>query len=190
MGLELEAKCNIHIGGAYGNKPEAAARFERNFAALRPELKRRVTLENDDKTFTAIETLEVCESLGVPMVLDLHHHDVNHEEGVTAPSLWARIQRTWEGAAPEGTTSYPLEHPLAPKMHISSPKGSATPRSHADYVEKGSLLAFLREIAPETPRLDVMLEAKQKDGALLRLMDDLRGEPDVTFVDQASVEIS
>ncbi|WP_019537036.1 UV DNA damage repair endonuclease UvsE [Paenibacillus ginsengihumi] len=184
MGLKLSANCNIHIGGTYGNKPAARARFIERFAALPERIARSITLENDDKTFNALETLEVCETVGAPMVLDLHHHEVNNA-GEAAEALWPRIQATWENAFPfqmEGGR-------LPPKIHASSPKSDAEPRSHADYVDAAKLLRFLRAIAPMTPCLDVMLEAKQKDAALLRLMEDVQREPGVSLLTQASFEI-
>ncbi len=54
----------------------------------------------------------------------------------------------------------------------------------------GALTAFLREIAPVTERLDIMIEAKMKDGALFRLMNDWEHEPGVVPLTQASVEIT
>jgi UV DNA damage endonuclease len=62
-------------------------------------------------------------------------------------------------------------------------------RSHADFVEAGPLLDFLRDIAAATPRLDVMIEAKRKDGALFKLMEDWRGQPEVEPLSQASLDI-
>jgi UV DNA damage endonuclease len=44
----------------------------------------------------------------------------------------------------------------------------------------------LRAIAPMTPRLDVMLEAKMKDSALIQIITDLKQIPGVQFMDQAS----
>ncbi|MNR58604.1 hypothetical protein D3C85_1796420 [compost metagenome] len=58
-------------------------------------------------------------------------------------------------------------------------------------MEAGPLLEFLRRIAPVTDRLDVMLEAKLKDGALFALMEELAlhsGEG-VRIINEASVEI-
>lgn len=176
MGLDETAKCNIHIGGAYGNKEKSLERFRAAFRGLDESVRRRLTLENDDKTYTAAETLGVCERLGIPMVLDLHHHALNND-GERAEELWPRIRRTWDDTK------------LAPKIHASSPRGAEDPRAHADYVEAGPLLAFLRSIALDTPRLDVMLEAKMKDDALFRLMRDLSGVPGVEPLDQASVSI-
>lgn len=187
MSLNESAKCNIHIGGTYGNKEAARARFIDQFTKLEERILRRMTLENDDKTFTARETLEVCEQIGVPMVLDLHHHAVNND-GEAAEELWPRIQKTWEGqleAYEEGETT----QPLPPKIHVSSPKNDKDVRSHADYIDSTELLPFLRAIAPVTPRLDIMIEAKMKDGALLRLMEDLQGKPGVTRLSQASFEM-
>lgn len=184
MGLGRSANCNIHIGGTYGNKPAARARFLERFSALPERIARRITLENDDKTFNALETLEVCETVGAPMVLDLHHHEVNNG-GEAADELWPRIQATWEKVSQsqvEGSG-------LPPKIHASSPKSDAEPRSHADYVDAAKLMRFLRAIAPMTPCLDVMLEAKRKDDALLRLMEDVQSEPGVSLLTQASFEI-
>ncbi|MCD1258751.1 UV DNA damage repair endonuclease UvsE [Paenibacillus athensensis] len=245
MGLGTEAMCNIHVGGTYGDKAKAGERFVKNFGKLRPEVRRRMTLENDDKTFTALETLELAERVRAPLVLDIHHHEVN-PGSESAAELWPRIQATWAGrggaveaagadrgdaggrpetaeraaasgafaeaeagagaargavavaAPPRSGEAQPAEDVaglprgsggLPPKIHVSSPKSEKDPRSHADYVEAGPLLAFLREIAPSTPRLDVMIEAKMKDGALARLMDDLRQQADVTPLDQASFEL-
>ena len=268
MGLDERYKCNIHIGGTYGNKEKAYLRFLEQFAAMPDRLRHRITLENDDKTFTAKETLEACKAVGVPMVLDVHHHAVNNE-GVRIVELWEDIQRTWlaekarvelslraagavdgetsgaEGAAaqhpervpvgvgaaaPSGVGAAGLAHAaaavapfggaaaglahaataaapssgaaapiageptltdelLAPKIHVSSPKSEKDPRGHANYVDSESFYAFLREIAPMTPRLDVMIEAKMKDDALFRLVEKIAAKPGVRRLGGAIVEL-
>ncbi|WNR45027.1 UV DNA damage repair endonuclease UvsE [Paenibacillus roseipurpureus] len=186
MGLGSEAMCNIHVGGSYGDKTNAARRFIQNFNALRLPIQQRITLENDDKTFNALETLQIAEEVGAPMVLDIHHHAVNNE-GEDAIELWPRIQETWLRRA--------REHPdtptasLPPKIHVSSPKSDTDPRSHADFVEVGPLMTFLRGIAPITPKLDMMIEAKMKDGALFQLMEDFKGQDGVNILDQASIRL-
>ncbi|CAM3278946.1 MULTISPECIES: UV DNA damage repair endonuclease UvsE [Saccharibacillus] len=170
MGLDARAKNNIHIGGAYGNKPEAADRFVDHFAALDPDIQCRLTLENDDKTFTAGETLAAAQRTGLPMVLDIHHHWVN-SAGEPASDWWPEVARTWE--SPLARTDVPEGEHLPPKIHASSPRSETDRRSHADGVEAGPLLDFLREAARTSSHLDVMLEAKHKDRALLQLMQDL-----------------
>ncbi|WP_426451029.1 UV DNA damage repair endonuclease UvsE [Paenibacillus sp. S-38] len=187
MGLDASAKCNIHVGGTYGNKEAARARFLEQFGALSERIRERMTLENDDKTFNALETLEICEEAGVPMVLDIHHDAVNPSE-LSAAELWPRILLTWKGQKEQGDASGSARD-LPPKIHVSSPKSESDPRGHAEYIETGVFMDFIRSIAPLTPRLDVMLEAKMKDGSLLKLAEDLGKEQNVTMLSQASFEI-
>lgn len=174
MGLDDSAKCNIHMGGAYMDKDQSAIRFIAQFESMSSRIRSRITLENDDKTFNAIETLHACEQLHVPMVLDIHHHAVNNN-GDEASTLWTRISRTWE------------DQSIPPKIHASSPKSEQDPRSHADYIHTPDLLHFLRSIAGQTPKLDIMLEAKMKDSALFRLIDELKREEGVELIDDGTI---
>ncbi|WP_042167292.1 UV DNA damage repair endonuclease UvsE [Paenibacillus gorillae] len=197
MGLPETVKNNIHIGGAYGDKVVAGERFVRQFGALAPRLRNRVTLENDDKTFNVVETLEAAEAVGVPMVLDIHHHDCN-DGGISrdklAGELWQRILGTWTREADRlGWDAAQGAGLLPPKIHASSPKSESERRSHADGVEARPLLRFLQEIAGSTSRVDCMLEAKHKDAALLKLMEDMKeletlGEG-VRVIDGGSIEV-
>lgn len=196
MGLNESAKNNIHVGGAYGDKPLSGDRFIEQFGGLDERLRRRVTLENDDKTFNVRETLGIAEAVEVPMVLDIHHHAVN-DGGETEESLvgelWPRIISTWQrenerlvknsdgdvietlGASFGSELDWPSgPMVLPPKIHASSPKSVTDPRGHADYVDPEPLLRFLQSINGSVPMIDCMLEAKQKDDALFRLMDDFR----------------
>ncbi|GMK39502.1 UV damage endonuclease UvsE [Paenibacillus sp. CCS19] len=199
MGLDQSAKNNIHVGGAYGDKQVAGERFVRQFSELDARLRNRVTLENDDKTFNVRETLGIAETVEVPMVLDIHHHAVNdggESEELLVGELWPRIVATWlrenerlasdesilaaQGATSlEAASSSVSEWPrgammLPPKIHASSPKSLTDPRGHADYVEPEPLLRFLQSVAGSVPMIDCMLEAKRKDDALFRLMEDFR----------------
>jgi len=195
MGLDEATKCNIHIGGAYGDKAIAGERFIRQFSALSPRFKYRVTLENDDKTFHARETLEAAEQVEVPMVLDIHHHAVNPGdigEDELYYNLWPRIVLTWQKERERlGCTS---ASQLPPKIHVSSPKSISDPRSHANFVDAEPFVHFLRHAARSTEYLDCMLEAKSKDEALIKLIEDLKqmeacGEG-VRVLDGGQVEIA
>jgi UV DNA damage endonuclease len=178
MKLDGRATNNIHVGGSYGDKITSGQRFIDQFHTIEPRITSRITLENDDKTFTSAETLAISEEVGVPMVLDIHHHAVN--PGVEKMvDLWPRILRTWdrfswnvrqaEVVAEGGTPEW-----LPPKLHVSSPKSESDPRGHADYIDIAPLMEFLRDVAGSAPAIDVMIEAKRKDESLLRLIDDLR----------------
>ena len=53
---------NIHGGGAYGDKQKALADFARNLERLSPRVRSRLTVENDDKTYTPADLLPVCQA--------------------------------------------------------------------------------------------------------------------------------
>lgn len=160
LGIQPNHRCVLHVGGAYKDKGKAIRQFIKNWELVPEEIKGSLLLENDDKVFTAKETLELCEALGVPMVLDIHHHRCNYEENEEEiEALLPRIIDTWK------------DSPLPVKMHISSPRSEKDRRSHADYVTPEDMFPFLRQVANYTDQLDMMVEAKKKDDALFRLME-------------------
>lgn len=160
LGVQPDHRCVLHVGGAYKDKEKAIRQFIKNWELVPEEVKKSLLLENDDKVFTAKETLELCETLGIPMVLDIHHHRCNYKESEEEiDALLPRIIDTWKDSL------------LSVKMHISSPRSEKDRRSHADYVAPEDMFPFLRKVANYTERLDMMVEAKKKDDALFHLME-------------------
>ncbi|TCP53288.1 UV-damage endonuclease [Tumebacillus sp. BK434] len=174
MGLDERAKLVMHVGGSYKDKSESLARFAANWQLVPPHVQARLTLENDDKTYTAAETLQLCEQLNIPMVLDIHHHRCN-PGNEDLRDLVPRVFRLWEHTG------------LPPKIHVSSPKDADKPTHHADYIDPGDLLPFL-DLVHELggSDLDIMVEAKQKDDAAMRLAEDLSQVPGITRHDGAT----
>ncbi|TYR80206.1 UV DNA damage repair endonuclease UvsE [Priestia megaterium] len=160
MGIKNESLINIHVGGAYGDKERAVARFYQNLRKLPSFIKERMTLENDDKTYTTEETLCICEEERIPLLFDYHHHKAN-EGDVPLIQLLPRIFHTWKWIG------------LTPKVHLSSPKSSKEFRSHSDYLSVDFIFPFLIMAKELNQDFDVMIEAKLKDQALLKLMEDL-----------------
>ncbi|MFC4775831.1 UV DNA damage repair endonuclease UvsE [Paenibacillus sp. GCM10023252] len=159
MGLGDDAIINIHVGGVYGDKAAATERLIENFVKLPESLRRRVTFENDDKTYTLEETAEVCRVLGRPLMLDLHH-DWCNPSSVTPLEMIAFIQQSW-GEVPV-------------KIHVSSPRDEKDFRAHHDYIDPEQLTAFLRGCREAgLPQVDVMVEAKLKDLAVFQLAEQL-----------------
>lgn len=177
MQLDDKAKLITHIGGGYGNKDSSLRKFEENWARIPQAIARRITLENDDKTFTARETLRLCQKLGLPMVLDIHHHRCNHENDNRIADIYPEFVSTWEGTG------------LPPKIHVSSPKNEVDLRSHHDYVDTGSVYNFLMMAREFQLSLDVMVEAKRKDQAMFKLVRNLSQLPGIVPVDEASVKV-
>eukprot|EP00130_Batrachochytrium_dendrobatidis_P008543 XP_006683418.1 hypothetical protein BATDEDRAFT_28930 [Batrachochytrium dendrobatidis JAM81] len=166
---------NIHIGGAYGDKNKSLNRFHEKLKILPKEIKKRMTLENDDKTYDVQETLIACEKENIPMVLDYHHYMANKEEDDLSLYLH-RIFKTWDNFN------------IVPKVHISSPKSEQAYRAHADFVSLDFILPFLKMAKELNQDFDIMIEAKQKNLAMQRLVEEIAAIRGVKRISSASVE--
>ncbi len=178
MGLQASAGSliNIHIGGAYGNKLEAISRFHENLRLLPPEIKEIMTLENDDKTYHSAETLAVCQKENIPFLFDYHHHVANLAE-VGLTDLLPATYQTWYAKN------------RLPKIHISSPKAEDSFRSHADFVDPKFLQPLLEAVKVIGEDVDFMIEAKMKDQALLKLVEDLSKQRGIKRKSGASISL-
>lgn len=147
---------NIHGGGGYGDKPAALKRFAKNLKHLSPRARSRLTVENDDKTYTPADLLPLCQETGIPLVYDAHHHrclpDALSIETATEQAL-----ATWN---------------REPLFHISSPlEGWQGPRPnrHHDFIDIQDFPHCWKGL-----QLTVEVEAKAKEQAVLKLMQLLR----------------
>ena len=154
-------KMVIHIGGATNGKESGIERFITNFKTFPEEVTSKIIIENDDKTYTAAETLKLCKALNIPMVLDVHHHNCNNN-GENINDIWAEIVNTWNN------------QPLPPKIHFSSPREGKFDRKHADYINSEEFMKFINSAKELHRDFDVMLECKEKDIALFKLVDDIK----------------
>lgn len=148
---------NIHGGGVYGDKSIALKRLEKNIRLLSKEIRSRLTLENDDKSYTPSDLLPLCKELEIPLVYDVHHHrclpDQMGEEEASR-----KAYHTWN---------------REPLFHLSSPKEGwqgSKPERHHDYIDVKDFPLYWNELGP----LTVDVEAKAKELAVLKLIEDLK----------------
>ena len=146
---------NIHGGGGYGDKRTALERFRRNLEQLSPRASMRLTVENDDKTFTPADLLPLCRDTGVPLVYDVHHHRCL-PDGLTVEEATEAAIKTWN--------RQPLFHLSSPLAGWQGPK----PERHHDYIDPKDFPA-----AWKGRELTVEVEAKAKELAVARLQDQL-----------------
>ncbi|WML33812.1 UV DNA damage repair endonuclease UvsE [Clostridium sp. OS1-26] len=172
-----EGKMVLHIGSSQGGKEQSIKRFINNFNSYPKEISSRLILENDDKTFTAKEVLKICKEIERPMVLDVHHHKCNNE-GESIGDLLIDIFSTWNKEA------------FPPKIHFSSPREGELDRKHSDYINPHDFIEFLELSKCFERDFDIMLEAKQKDLALLKLIEDIKSiKSNWKWVDETTIEI-
>ena len=143
-------KINIHCNGVYGDKQSAMDRFITNFQRLSNSVKNRLTIENDDKAsmYSVKDLMYIHEKIGIPIVFDYHHHkfctgDLSEQEALElALSTWPKD--------------------ITPVVHYSESANGKKPQAHSDYIET----------LPTTydNNMDIMVEAKQKDLAIINFI--------------------
>ena len=166
----------LHIGSKENSKEEGLQRFIKNFFNLKPNIQKMIALENDDKVYNIKDTLNLCQKLNIPMVLDYHHHVCNND-GLQIEDFIEDIFNTW--------------HEKKPKIHFSSPKSYLKKefRSHHDYIDVQEFIKFLNFLKKYNKDLDIMIEAKMKDEALFRLIRELKYLTNYEFIDETSFKI-
>ena len=160
--LGINSKVIVHVGSHLPNKEIALERFKKVFLSLPKYLQNIIVLENDDKTYTVTETLTLARELSIPMVLDFHHFNCNHEKDEDINTLIPLIIKTWD------------KEVLPPKMHFSSPKSKKEKRTHHFYIDYNSFLKFINILKDFNQDIDIMLESKGKDEALFKLLRQLK----------------
>jgi UV DNA damage endonuclease len=178
MGLPAECVVVLHVGGAAGGRAAALDRFEQGLDSLSDAARARLVVENDDRTFSLTDVLELHRRTGLRVVWDILHHHCNDSERIPDGEALGLALATWPRAQ-------------TPKIHFSSPKTAMEEktrkvgrrverswvlpqlRAHADMIDPIAFEHFLTETAAGARPFDVMLEAKAKDLALLRLRDQL-----------------
>jgi UV DNA damage endonuclease len=176
MGLPRESVVVLHVGGK-GGGPAAIDRFLSGFERLSDRARARLVLENDDRSFSVNDVVQLSRRTGTPVVWDALHHRCYDPERIPDSEALDLALSTW----PPGVT---------PKVHFSSgrttiekrskkvgrrkvPHYLASPlRAHADLIDPMAFEWFLRDVVG-TRDVDVMLEAKGKDIALLTLRRQL-----------------
>ena len=175
--MDINGKAILHIGGKYDSKEESLTRFKNNFQNLPNHLKNIIILENDDKIYTLIDTLTICEELNIPMVLDYHHYLCNNNKENLKDYI-PRIINTWKNTN------------LNPKIHFASPKSKKEFRSHNRFAGYNSFLKLINILNNFNQDFDIMLECKEKDNALFRLSKQLKYTKNIKYLNQSTFKIT
>ena len=151
------AKINIHIGASYGDRKSAMERFCKNFNLLNDSVKSRLTIENDDRPnlFSTQDLYEgVYKNTGCPIVFDYHHHKFR-SGGLSEKDALAIAVSTWGEIVP--TCHY------SESACLKEGKKKVL-NAHSDYIYD--------KIENYGHRLDIVIEAKAKEKALMKYRKD------------------
>ncbi|MBC7230515.1 MAG: UV DNA damage repair endonuclease UvsE [Actinobacteria bacterium] len=152
MGLAASHKIQLHVGGVYGDRRSSLERFARRYRALPAEIRRRLAVENDERSYGLADCMEVHERTGIPVVFDALHHAA-HNRGEGLREAVSAAGSTWE------------EKDGPPMVDYSSQKKGGRPGAHADSLDEGDFRSFLEETRGLD--FDLMLEVKDKERSAL-----------------------
>lgn len=150
LNVNKENKIILHIGGVYNNKPEAIERFVASYNELNEAIKDRLVIENDDRSYTIEDVLEISERTGAPVVYDNLHNAINFTDLDKTDAFWIeKAQQTWS------------KEDGRPKVHYSQQQLNARAGSHSKTIRIDEFLIYYDEIKKFD--IDIMLEVKDKN---------------------------
>lgn len=150
LGAGSQNKIILHIGGVYGDKSQAMERFKRSYRGLNEDIKAHLVIENDDRSYTIKDVLEIGESLGIPVVFDNLHHAINKYDHEYDDLYWLnRASQTWKLS--DGRQ----------KIHYSQQDPEKKPGGHSKTTGINDFMTYYNEINGK--EIDIMLEVKDKN---------------------------
>lgn len=178
-------KINIHVGGAYGDRVGTAKRWLKAYTLLSDNCRARLVLENDDKDsmYSVRQLYDLFHTqIGIPITFDYHHHSF-HPDELTEFEALSMAADTWPSDVRQ-CTHYSearrveqqrlLERVLTQHNITDINEWPTFAKQQAD-INKLRLQAHSDYIIDEINNyglpIDVVIEAKAKEQALLRYRD-------------------
>ncbi len=153
--VDSNAKIQIHVGGVYGDKQVSIDRFLKNYEKLPSDLKKHLVIENDEKNYTISECIKISKKCGVPVVLDVLHHELNGD-GMDILEAFLEIQETWHSSHGPPIVDY------------SSPSREKRHGAHNVTLDEKHFISFLEKFYKF--KFDLMLELKDKEKSALKAL--------------------
>jgi UV DNA damage endonuclease len=154
--LDYSAKIQIHVGGAYGDKANSMATFTSRYNTLDNAIKRRLVIENDERLYSANDCLSISKQTGIPVLLDVFHHKINHKPDSTTDYL-KLANETWNQRK-DGILM----------VDYSSQKPNGKIGQHAESIDEADFRRFMQ--STKQYDFDVMLEIKDKEVSALKAL--------------------
>lgn len=154
--LDRSAKIQIHVGGVYGDKQASIERFIERFAQLDERIKRRLVIENDERSYSLADCLLIHRATAIPVVFDLFHHELN-SSGESVQEAFSLFTKTWD------------DEDGLPIVDYSFQEEGERRGKHAGTLDPERFQLLLAQTQPFD--FDIMLELKDKERSALRAIE-------------------
>ena len=163
LNLDDAAKMQVHVGGVYGDKEKSIERFVERYKSLDKNIKRRLVIENDEKSYNLSDCLEINRKTNIPVLFDYFHHNLNNT-GEAIEECFEKFTETWK--AKDGL----------PMVDYSSQKPEKSKGTHIESIDMDDFKKFLKET--RNFDFDIMLEIKDKETSALKAVEFLKCQKD------------
>jgi UV DNA damage endonuclease len=164
MACDKDSVIVIHGGSKQDGKQVALARFSKNFEKLSQSSRDRLVLENCEMAYSIQDLLPISERLGIPIVIDYHHHNINPGSIDSEEMLLEITQLVLSVWNSRNIT--PLFHLSESRPGITVNDSITARRAHSDYIQ--DLPNVLLQTLFYT-KINLDIEAKMKEQAVLRI---------------------
>lgn len=160
MGLDHSPEWAINI---HGGKSDRSSRLIEQIKSLPDNVRKRLTLENDELCYNVIDLLQVHKATNVPIVFDSHHATFN-DGGLKPQEAFDATAETW----PSG---------IRPLQHLSNTEPALVNGSFSERRKHSDLIHYvpdcqLRALRNDT--VDVEIEAKMKNVSVFKMAKDFQ----------------
>ncbi len=167
--MDKTSKIILHIGGVYGDKKSAIARFEKTYKLLNEAIKDRLIIENDDRSYNIADVLEIGRRNHIPVVYDNLHNRVLPYDSSKDDSYFIKLaKKTWKNS--DGDQ----------KIHYSQSADGKRSGSHSRTIDLEIFDEFLKDL----PQVDIMLEVKDKNISAIKVKNLIDQKKDIKVLEK------
>ena len=160
FGIGENHKIILHIGGVYNDKEQAIKRFADNYKRLNDQVKERLVIENDDKSYNINDVLKIGNGLNIPVVFDNLHNEINCYDREKSDSYWiSECNKTWK------------EKDGRQKIHYSQQDPLKKAGSHSNTIKISKFIEFYESVKGQN--IDIMLEVKDKNLSAVKCINSI-----------------
>jgi UV DNA damage endonuclease len=159
LGCDYTGKIILHAGGVYGDQVSAMKRFITNSEYLDKGIKKRIVIENDERSYSICNILELSAATGLPAVYDNLHNKVKGCVEKSDAEWISACKETW--GKEDGRQ----------KIHYSQQNPYKQPGAHTKTIFLNEFLEFYSEISHLD--IDIMLEVKDKNVSAVKCINSI-----------------
>lgn len=159
LGVDKSAKIQIHVGGVYGNREKSIERFIKNYENLSDRIKKRLVIENDDRSYPLKDCLKIYSETGIPVVFDVFHHQCLNDGEDLLTGIKQSL-KTWKKDDGKLMVDYSTQSKNGKKC------------SHTNEIDENDFKNFL--LISKNYDFDIMLEIKNKEKSALKAIKILK----------------